>query len=200
MPRRSRRRSTMSAAPSSATRRRPSPRPTAVPAWRSAWFATLYELLLGQERGPRFGSFVAIYGIPETRALIAQGARRRACSAASRRPPSADRRAASRSTGRASRRARSISASSKASPLRFAQPCATSHSEMFVAADDARRRIGNLVGAGRHLAFDGAAADEAAERRPRHAPARPGWSSLAAASLEVRRGDAGEADLALARP
>ena len=27
-------------------------------------------MLLGQERGPRFGSFVAIYGIPETRALI----------------------------------------------------------------------------------------------------------------------------------
>jgi lysyl-tRNA synthetase class 1 len=35
-----------------------------------AWFSTLYQLLLGQERGPRFGSFVAIYGIPETRALI----------------------------------------------------------------------------------------------------------------------------------
>ncbi|CAN5164587.1 lysine--tRNA ligase [soil metagenome] len=34
------------------------------------WFATLYEILLGMERGPRFGSFVAIYGIPETRALI----------------------------------------------------------------------------------------------------------------------------------
>jgi lysyl-tRNA synthetase class 1 len=34
------------------------------------WFATLYQVLLGQERGPRFGSFVAIYGIPETRALI----------------------------------------------------------------------------------------------------------------------------------
>jgi lysyl-tRNA synthetase class 1 len=34
------------------------------------WFSTLYEVLLGQERGPRFGSFVAIYGIPETRALI----------------------------------------------------------------------------------------------------------------------------------
>ena len=33
------------------------------------WFHTLYELLIGQERGPRFGSFVAIYGIPETRAL-----------------------------------------------------------------------------------------------------------------------------------
>ena len=34
------------------------------------WFATLYQLLIGQERGPRFGSFVAIYGIDETRALI----------------------------------------------------------------------------------------------------------------------------------
>jgi lysyl-tRNA synthetase class 1 len=34
------------------------------------WFSTLYELLLGQEKGPRFGSFVAIYGIEETRALI----------------------------------------------------------------------------------------------------------------------------------
>ncbi|HMN87959.1 MAG TPA: lysine--tRNA ligase, partial [Bauldia sp.] len=37
-----------------------------------AWFATLYRLLLGMERGPRFGSFVAIYGIPETRTLIAR--------------------------------------------------------------------------------------------------------------------------------
>ncbi len=36
------------------------------------WFATLYQILLGMERGPRFGSFVAIYGIPETRALIAR--------------------------------------------------------------------------------------------------------------------------------
>jgi lysyl-tRNA synthetase class 1 len=35
-----------------------------------AWFSTLYQILLGQERGPRFGSFVAIYGIQETRALI----------------------------------------------------------------------------------------------------------------------------------
>jgi lysyl-tRNA synthetase class 1 len=34
------------------------------------FFATLYQLLIGQERGPRFGSFVAIYGISETRALI----------------------------------------------------------------------------------------------------------------------------------
>ena len=36
------------------------------------WFAALYQILLGMERGPRFGSFVAIYGIPETRALISQ--------------------------------------------------------------------------------------------------------------------------------
>ena len=29
-------------------------------------------MLLGEERGPRFGSFVALYGVAETRALIAQ--------------------------------------------------------------------------------------------------------------------------------
>lgn len=34
------------------------------------FFSTLYEILLGQEKGPRFGSFVAVYGIAETRALI----------------------------------------------------------------------------------------------------------------------------------
>lgn len=37
-----------------------------------AWFSALYQLLLGQEKGPRFGSFVALYGIEETRALIAK--------------------------------------------------------------------------------------------------------------------------------
>lgn len=31
-----------------------------------------YQVLLGLERGPRFGSFAEIYGIPETRALIAK--------------------------------------------------------------------------------------------------------------------------------
>ncbi|MFG1402181.1 lysine--tRNA ligase [Xanthobacter sediminis] len=36
------------------------------------WFNTLYQVLLGLERGPRFGSFVEIYGVPETRALIAK--------------------------------------------------------------------------------------------------------------------------------
>ena len=36
------------------------------------WFRTLYSVLLGQEQGPRFGSFVALYGIGRTRALIAE--------------------------------------------------------------------------------------------------------------------------------
>jgi lysyl-tRNA synthetase class 1 len=34
------------------------------------WFRTLYEVLLGQPQGPRFGSFVALYGIEETRQMI----------------------------------------------------------------------------------------------------------------------------------
>ncbi|WP_062113892.1 lysine--tRNA ligase [Aureimonas sp. AU40] len=34
------------------------------------WFSALYQILIGQERGPRFGSFVALYGIAETRRLI----------------------------------------------------------------------------------------------------------------------------------
>ncbi len=37
-----------------------------------AWFSALYQLLLGQEKGPRFGSFVALYGVSETRTLIAK--------------------------------------------------------------------------------------------------------------------------------
>jgi lysyl-tRNA synthetase class 1 len=35
-----------------------------------AFFQMIYQILLGQERGPRFGSFVALYGTEETRALI----------------------------------------------------------------------------------------------------------------------------------
>jgi lysyl-tRNA synthetase class 1 len=35
-----------------------------------AWFSALYEVLLGQTQGPRFGSFVELYGVAETRALI----------------------------------------------------------------------------------------------------------------------------------
>jgi len=37
-----------------------------------AFFQMIYQVLIGQERGPRFGSFAALYGIPETRALIAR--------------------------------------------------------------------------------------------------------------------------------
>ena len=37
------------------------------------WFRALYEVLLGQSQGPRFGSFVALYGVEETRALIGRG-------------------------------------------------------------------------------------------------------------------------------
>ncbi|WP_430422880.1 lysine--tRNA ligase [Phenylobacterium sp.] len=35
-----------------------------------AWFSALYEVLLGQSQGPRFGSFVAIFGVDRTVALI----------------------------------------------------------------------------------------------------------------------------------
>src|SRR4051812_24591455 len=35
-----------------------------------AWFGALYEVLLGQSQGPRFGSFVAIFGVERTVELI----------------------------------------------------------------------------------------------------------------------------------
>jgi lysyl-tRNA synthetase class 1 len=35
-----------------------------------AWFQGLYEVLLGQSQGPRFGSFAAIFGLDRTIALI----------------------------------------------------------------------------------------------------------------------------------
>jgi lysyl-tRNA synthetase class 1 len=34
------------------------------------WFTALYEVLLGASQGPRFGGFIALYGIAETIALI----------------------------------------------------------------------------------------------------------------------------------
>ena len=34
------------------------------------WFKALYEILLGQEEGPRMGSFVALYGLDETKDLL----------------------------------------------------------------------------------------------------------------------------------
>ena len=36
------------------------------------WFNAIYQVLLGEEKGPRFGSFIALYGVEETRALIAR--------------------------------------------------------------------------------------------------------------------------------
>ena len=36
------------------------------------WFRALYETLLGSEQGPRMGSFIALYGIANTRTLIAE--------------------------------------------------------------------------------------------------------------------------------
>jgi lysyl-tRNA synthetase class 1 len=35
-----------------------------------AWFKALYEVLLGQDQGPRMGSFIALYGKAETASLI----------------------------------------------------------------------------------------------------------------------------------
>ncbi|MFA6607253.1 MAG: lysine--tRNA ligase, partial [Sphingomonas sp.] len=37
-----------------------------------AWFGALYETLLGSTQGPRMGSFIALYGIDNTRKLIAE--------------------------------------------------------------------------------------------------------------------------------
>ena len=34
------------------------------------WFKALYEVLLGASQGPRFGGFIALYGIEETIELI----------------------------------------------------------------------------------------------------------------------------------
>ncbi|MFV0513849.1 MAG: lysine--tRNA ligase [Jhaorihella sp.] len=34
------------------------------------WFTALYEVLLGASQGPRFGGFIALYGVAETMALI----------------------------------------------------------------------------------------------------------------------------------
>src|SRR5471032_557508 len=37
-----------------------------------AWFGALYEVLLGQTQGPRFGSFAALFGTDKTAAMIRQ--------------------------------------------------------------------------------------------------------------------------------
>jgi lysyl-tRNA synthetase class 1 len=46
--------------------------PDGRPGVSRTWFSSIYQILLGQEQGPRFGSFIALYGVGETRALIAK--------------------------------------------------------------------------------------------------------------------------------
>ena len=36
------------------------------------WFQALYETLLGSSQGPRMGSFIALYGVENTRKLIGE--------------------------------------------------------------------------------------------------------------------------------
>ncbi len=43
------------------------------------WFKALYETLIGSSQGPRMGSFIALYGLDETRALIAAARARAEC-------------------------------------------------------------------------------------------------------------------------
>ena len=40
------------------------------------WFGTLYETLLGSPQGPRMGNFIALYGVGNTRRLIAEALER----------------------------------------------------------------------------------------------------------------------------
>jgi lysyl-tRNA synthetase, class I len=42
------------------------------PGVSNAWFGAIYAVLLGEERGPRFGSFIELYGVENTRTLIAR--------------------------------------------------------------------------------------------------------------------------------
>lgn len=42
------------------------------PGVKLEWFQAIYEVLLGQKQGPRLGTFIALYGIAETRALISK--------------------------------------------------------------------------------------------------------------------------------
>jgi lysyl-tRNA synthetase class 1 len=39
------------------------------------WFKALYEVLLGASDGPRFGGFIALYGVEETVALMERALR-----------------------------------------------------------------------------------------------------------------------------
>ncbi|MCK8785851.1 lysine--tRNA ligase [Roseomonas sp. NAR14] len=52
-----------------------------------AWFNALYQVLLGQEEGPRFGGFVALYGVAGTIGLVESALEREAPGEASGEPP-----------------------------------------------------------------------------------------------------------------
>ena len=49
---------------------RPRARRAERPGVSNDFFNMVYAVLLGEERGPRLGSFIALYGLEETRALI----------------------------------------------------------------------------------------------------------------------------------
>ena len=36
------------------------------------WFLALYQILLGQDQGPRMGSFIALFGVEEFLSLVAK--------------------------------------------------------------------------------------------------------------------------------
>ncbi len=42
------------------------------PAVTGEWWKAVYQVLFGEDQGPRFGSFTAIYGVANTRALLAK--------------------------------------------------------------------------------------------------------------------------------
>ncbi|CAO4165447.1 lysine--tRNA ligase [Methylorubrum populi] len=44
--------------------------PDGRPGVSKTWFASIYNVLFGEAQGPRFGSFIALYGVLGTRALI----------------------------------------------------------------------------------------------------------------------------------
>jgi lysyl-tRNA synthetase class 1 len=44
--------------------------PDGRPGVSKTWFASIYNVLFGEAQGPRFGSFIALYGVAGTRALI----------------------------------------------------------------------------------------------------------------------------------
>ncbi len=52
--------------------------PDGRPGVSQAWFAMLYQTLIGQEKGPRFGTFASLFGVAKVRGLIAEALARKA--------------------------------------------------------------------------------------------------------------------------